>query len=584
MLSCSNLRSFIHLLEQRGDLCRITTPVDPDLEVAEIHRRVIAQGGPALLFERPLGAKFPLVTNLFGTAKRVELAFGPRPRAILETIARAPEVLMPPSLRGAWRMRSLAALPLRVGLRRSWRAPVLECEMQPPDLTVLPATKSWKEDGGRFLTLPLVHTHPLGEGASNLGIYRVQIFGSRETGMHFQIGKGGGFHLHAFEGASQPMPLNVYLGGPPALMLAAIAPLPENVPELLLASLMVGSRLGMTPPLGRFGMSGVAEAEFCLVGHVPPNIRRDEGPFGDHYGYYSLKHPYPVFRVDHMYHRRDAIFPATVVGKPCQEDFFLGNYLQTLLQPMIRLAMPTVRDLWSYGETGFHALTAAVVADRYSREAVGTMLRILGEGQLSLTKFLLGVDQPLDLQDFRAVLRHVLERVVWSRDLVVIPDTSMDSLDYAGPKLHHGSKGFVVGLGPPCRPLGRRPIPDLSGEGVASCEIFIPGCLVIDGADIDVPHVLQRLQGLDWPLVVRVDSARATVASVMTFLWTTFTRMDPFSDLFSLAGPWRQCRRAEGDVIIIDARMKSHYPDELECDPETSQRVDRQWATYGIQI
>src|SRR5678816_4025633 len=271
--------------------------------------------------------------------------------------------------------------------------------------------------------------------------------------MHWQIGKGGGFHYAVAEAKGEGLPVTVVLGGPPALILAAVAPLPENVPELMLASLIAGERLATCPGPGREAL--IAEAEFALIGSVPPKVRRPEGPFGDHYGYYSLRHDYPVFEVQALAHRRDAIYPATVVGKPRQEDFFIGDLLQELLSPLFPLVMPAVRALWSYGETGYHSLAAAVVKQRYKREAMASAFRILGEGQLSLTKFLLVTDRHVDVRNFRTTLEHILARTHPETDLYVFSNLSMDTLDYTGPAVNEGSKGVWMGLGDPIRDLPR---------------------------------------------------------------------------------------------------------------------------------
>src|ERR687890_1213584 len=312
-------------------------------------------------------------------------------------------------------------------------------------------------------------------------MYRMQRFDARTTGMHWQIHKGGGFHYHEAEAAGRALPVTVFLGGPPALILSAIAPLPEDVPELVLASLLAGEKIGTAKnPLGA-GHRLVAEAEFALAGRVPPRVRRAEGPFGDHYGYYSLQHDYPVFEVEAVFHRKDAIYPATVVGKPRQEDFFIGDYLQKLLSPLFPLVMPSVRDLWTYGETGFHSLAAAVVRERYAREALVSGFRILGEGQLSLTKFLILTDTPQDLKDFPKLLEHVLERFRPETDLFVFSNTSMDTLDYTSGKVNEGSKAIMLGLGDAVRELPR----EFRGElpvGVRRAEVFCAGCLVVEGA------------------------------------------------------------------------------------------------------
>ena len=447
----TDLRQFLDRLRRDSDLAIVTAPVDADLEAAEIHRRVIAAGGPALLFTNVTGRAFPLVTNLFGTARRAEMAFGTRPQALVKDVVHLAETLLPPTLGKVWGARRLGRELLRIGLRRRSTGPVTDVVTGDVRLDELPVLTCWPEDGGPFVTLPLVYTeHPRRPG-HNLGMYRLQVFDRRTTGMHWQIGKGGGFHYAAAEDANEALPATVFLGGPPALMLAAIAPLPENVPELLLASLIAGERLPVTSGPGPHPL--MAAAEFALIGRVPPRTRRPEGPFGDHYGYYSLTHEYPVLEISHLARRKDAIYPATVVGKPRQEDFFIGDLLQELLSPLFPLVMPAVLDLWSYGETGYHSLAAAVVRERYRREAMASAFRILGEGQLSLTKFLLLTDRPVDLRDFTSTLVHLLERTEPETDLFVFSNVSMDTLDYTGPKVNEGSKGVWLGLGDPKRSL-----------------------------------------------------------------------------------------------------------------------------------
>ena len=386
---------------------------------------------------------------------------------------------MPPTPGKLWGARDVAREALRVGTRRGRRAPVLDVVSRDVRLDRLPVLTTWPEDGGPFVTLPLVYTQHPDRPGHNLGIYRLQVHGPRTTGMHWQIGKGGGFHYAAAEARGEALPATVFLGGPPALILAAVAPLPENVPELMLASLIAGRRLPLAALPGH-PHPLVADAEFALAGRVPPRERRPEGPFGDHYGYYSLRHDYPVFEVETIAHRRDAIYPATVVGKPRQEDFFIGDLLQELLSPLFPLVMPGVVDLWSYGETGYHSLAAAVVRERYGREAMASAFRILGEGQLSLTKFLLVTDRPVDLHDFPATLAHLLARTRPETDLFVFANLSMDTLDYTGPAVNEGSKGVWLGLGDPVRELPREFRPAVEPPaGTTEVHVFCPGCLVV---------------------------------------------------------------------------------------------------------
>lgn len=586
--SFPDLRAFLDRLRRDGDLLTIDAPVDANLEVAEIHRRVIAAGGPALLFTNVKGASFPLVTNLFGTARRASLAFGTRPQRLIERLVHLAETIMPPTPAKLWAARDIAREALHIGASRGARGPITDVVTTDVRLDRLPVLTCWPEDGGPFVTLPLVYTeHPERPG-HNLGMYRLQIHDQRTTGMHWQIGKGGGFHYAAAEAKNQALPVTVFLGGPPALILSAIAPLPENVPELMLASLIAGDKLKLTDgPNGRhrFQHALVSNAEFALIGRVPPREKRPEGPFGDHYGYYSLKHDYPIFNVERIAHRRDAIYPATIVGKPRQEDFFIGDLLQELLSPLFPLVMPGVRALWSYGETGYHSLAAGIVRERYGREAMASAFRILGEGQLSLQKFLILTDGAVDLKDFRATLVHLLERTHPETDLYVFSNLSMDTLDYTGPRVNEGSKGVWLGLGDPVRTLPREFRTTDIPAGVRDARVFCPGCLVIAGPPFnDDRDAAARLAAhpafSDWPLVVLTDDAERAVRSPMNFLWTTFTRFEPAADIHAAKTRVVRNHLSFTPPVLIDARMKPWFPEELTCLPETAETVTRRWREY----
>ncbi|SFI87980.1 menaquinone biosynthesis decarboxylase, SCO4490 family [Thermoflavimicrobium dichotomicum] len=579
-----NLRSFIEQLKQEKDLVEIDAPVDPNLELAEIHRRVIAEEGPALLFTNIRGSHFPVITNLFGTPRRVELAFGPRPEQLMKQIVQLMPKLMPPSPKALWGERKLISDLFRIGLKPVSRnkAPVLEKQQTRVDLTKLPVITSWQEDGGPFITLPLVYTeHPVTH-QHNLGMYRMQIFDEKTTGMHWQIHKGGGFHYHEAEQRNEPLPVRVFLGGPPALIVSAIAPVPEFLPELLLASLLLGEKLPVVKE-GQ-GYPIVAEAEFVLSGKVLPHERRLEGPFGDHYGYYSLAHEFPVFHVESIHHRKDAIYPATVVGKPKQEDYYLGEFLQRLLSPAYPMAMPGVRDLWAYPETGVHALAAAVVRESYKREALANAFRILGEGQLTLTKFLIITDQPTPLEDFKRLFELIMERFDPATDLFIFNHTSMDTLDYTGRRLNHGSKAILVGTGEPIRDLPSHfEGPDM--DGVRKAAIYCRGALVLETSPFtERPELAQELldhygdQLQQWPFIFLVDDIQA--ASGQTpFLWTIFTRFDPAHDIYARTDLVRH-HPSYRFPILVDARMKPGYPDELEVDPKIKKLVDERWKEY----
>jgi UbiD family decarboxylase len=585
-----NLRSYLERLRRENDLVTVEVPVDAHLEAAEIHRRVIAAGGPAILFTNISDADFPLVTNLFGTRRRAEMAFGDRPFRVVRRLAELAEEILPPKPSNLWKARDIGLDLLRVGTKRCRSGPVNEVVTSDVDLGRLPVLTSWPEDGGPFLTLPLVYTeHPQGKG-HNLGIYRLQVHDRSTTGMHWQIGKGGGFHYAVAEEQGEALPVSVFLGGPPALILSAVAPLPENVPELLLASLIAGRKLAVTEGPG--GHPLLAETEFALGGKVSPTVRRPEGPFGDHYGYYSLQHDYPQFEVEWMARRRDAIYPATVVGKPRQEDFFIGDLLQDLLSPLFPLAMPGVVDLWSYGETGYHSLAAAVVKERYKREAMASAFRILGEGQLSLTKFLLVTDRTVDLRDFKAMLQHLLERTRPETDLFVLSNLSMDTLDYTGPRVNEGSKGVWLGLGEPVRELPSEFAAAELPQGVSEVQVFCPGCLVVDGPSYRQEpeagaRIAQHPAFAGWPLVVLSDEPRRAAASDVNFLWTTFTRFEPAADIHAAATRVVRNHVAYEAPILIDARLEPGFPDELFCSEEIAAKVTRRWREYfpgGVEM
>jgi UbiD family decarboxylase len=544
-----------------------------------------------LLFTNVNGSDFPLVTNLFGTARRASMAFGSRPQRLIRRLVELAETLLPPTPGKLWGARDVAGTLMRVGTRRRRSGPVTEVVSPDVRLDRLPVLTTWVEDGGPFFTLPLVYTEHPARGGANLGMYRLQVHDARSTGMHWQIGKGGGFHYVRAEALGRPLDVSVFLGGPPALILSAIAPLPENVPELMLASLIAGERLRLCRGPGPHPL--VADAEFALIGTVPPHERRPEGPFGDHYGYYSLTHDYPVFHVEQIAHRRNAIFPATVVGKPRQEDCFIGDLLQELLSPLFPLVMPAVDSLWSYGETGYHSLAGAVVRQRYRREAMASAFRILGEGQLSLTKFLLVTDRSVDLRDFSATLEHVLRRTHFETDLYVFSNLSMDTLDYTGPRVNEGSKGVWLGLGEEVRDLPRAFEPtEPPPEEMRDAVVFCPGCLVVGGPSTgEAPDTAARFARhpafSDWPLIVLTDEPHRAAASAMNFLWTTFTRFEPAADIHAARAEVVRHHLCYSPPIVIDARLKPGFPRELFCDEQTASTVTRRWPEYfagGVEM
>jgi len=577
-----NLRSFLDTLRKENQLTEITAEVDSYLELAEIHRRVIDEQGKALFFRNVKGSRFPVVTNLFGTKKRIDLAFGPKPIEFVKRAVEAAERLIPPTPSKLWEYRDLGLAALKLGTKRARSGPVLESKQQQVSLEQIPFIQLWPEDGGYFNTLGLVYTESPTDKKHNLGIYRMQRYDRTTTGMHWQIGKGGGFHYFEAEQRNESLPVTVYMGGPPALILSAVAPLPEGVGELMLASLLTGEKLSTVDNPIAFHHRLLAEAEFALVGHVLPHERKPEGPFGDHFGYYSLAHDFPVFNADAVFHRSDAIYPATVVGKPRQEDFFIGDYLQELLSPLFPLVMPAVRDLWSYGETGFHSLAAAVVQERYAREALSAGFRILGEGQLTLTKFLLLTDKQQDLKDFRSLFEYILARVDWQRDFFIFGQTAFDTLDYASGKFNQGSKAILMGIGEAKREL----VGEFSGPlppGVRRAKPFCGGCLILEAEPhSDNAELAEQVaeSGIfdEWQIVVLHDDV-SYADTTEKFLWATWTRYDPARDTHAI-GSVENNHIGYESPIVIDARIKPWYPKEVEPHPDTVRLVDDRWSEY----
>ncbi|MBJ7449309.1 MAG: UbiD family decarboxylase [Parachlamydiales bacterium] len=578
----TNLKQFLDILRKEKELIEIDVEVDANLEIAEIHRRIAAVDGPALLFKRVKNSSFPVVTNLFGSNKRIAHAFPHEPEKIVRNLLTLITEDFPPKFSTLWQKRNSLKAMRWLGTKNLRQAPVCQHEMPTVDLEQIPLLKLWPLDGGHFVTLPLVYTQsPLG-GPPNLAMYRIQRFDKTTTGIHWQIAKGGGFHYSQAESQNQSLPVSIFVGGPPALIMSAIAPLPENVCELLLAGFLQGKKLSTTK-LNDYPHPLISECEFALLGEVKPFERRLEGPFGDHYGYYSWAHDFPVFHCNRVFHQKDAIYPATVVGKPRQEDFYIGDFLQDLLSPLFPIVMPGVKALWSYGETGFHSLTAAVVRERYYRECMASAFRILGEGQLSLTKFLLVTDQPVDVKDIKQVLPCILERFNAETDLFIFTNLSLDTLDYTGPELNKGSRGIMLGIGEKKRDLphsfqGSLPQP---AKTVAA---FCPGCLVIEVASYtewqDFTPFLHHADFKNWPLIIIVDDLKKSLKNTATFLWTVFTRFEPAADIYSAKQDIHRHHIVYANPIMIDARMKPRYPPEVACDEKTDQLVSQRWSHY----
>jgi 4-hydroxy-3-polyprenylbenzoate decarboxylase len=587
-------------LERTGRLVRIDAEIDARLVAAEIHRCVCAAGGPALLFTRVSGCRFPMVSNLFGTLERARYMF----RDTLDGVQRLVELKIDPTTAIRRPLRYVRAARLALAMRPTYvrRAAVT---VNTTTISQLPHQVSWPEDCGAFITLPQVYTedvrHP-GWRRSNLGMYRIQLSGGkyepdREVGLHYQIQRSIGVHHSAAIEACQAFRVNVFVGGPPAMTLAAVLPLPEGMSELALAGALGGRRVRMLRRPGALPIH--ADTDFCICGTVVPDKLLPEGPFGDHLGYYSLQHDFPVLRVERVYHREGAIWPFTVVGRPPQEDTVFGQLIHGLTGPAIPSALPGVRAVHAVDAAGVHPLLLAIGSERYwpfaesqrPQELLTQANAILGQGQLSLAKFLLianHADDPhLDVYDVASFLRHILERADWTRDLHFQTETTIDTLDYSGGALNAGSKVVIAAVGPKRFELamelpGEMPLTD----GLRNPRVVLPGVLAIEGprhGDSPNPQSVFRNphSAAHFRWIVVVDDSQFVAESLRNFLWVTFTRANPAADIHGIEPFVRDKHWGCRGPLVIDARTKPHHAPPLVEDPAVTRRVEALAAPGG---
>lgn len=589
-MSFSDLRGFLAHLDQIGDLARIRVRVDPNQEMTIIQHRVMALNGPALLFENVAGSSYRVVTNLFGTRRRTDLVFGKDPAGLGQRVLRLSKNMMPPGIKSVFNSRRDLMALSTARMRRVRNGPVLDTVSESPDLNKLPVLVCWPEDGGPFFTLPLVHTTDPETGMGNTGIYRMQRFDGTSTGMHWQIEKGGGFHFHKAAAMNRSLPVSVILGGPPALIVAAVAPLPEGIDERLLAAYMMNRPLDVIDRRST-GHRIPARAEFVLEGTVTPGDMQWEGPFGDHFGHYSHAADYPVFKIQRILARKDAIYPATVVGKPVQEDFYMGEALQAMTLPLLRMIRPAVVDLWAYPETGFHALAVMSVNERYPKEALKHTLGMLGEGQVSLTKVMITVDQGVDVRDMAAVSQALWRHLDAQTGIHLLAPTAQDSLDFTGPAVNTGSRLILMATdaGKPLRhdPPSHVPAPVDLHPDVQATTALGPAFLIVQVKDAcrDIEPLRQALihnPASRQYLFQIIVSSDVPLTDRILVLWGWFTRFDPLADLYPAGRTVAGNRLIFDFPIAIDARWKTGYPKPVEFDPEVEKRVDRMWKTLGL--
>lgn len=599
-----SLRHLCNDLHAAGHLVRLEEEIDPVLEAAEIQRRVYASGGPAVYFANVKGTRFPMLSNLFGTIERARYVF----RHTYDKVRRAIELKIEPQqlLKNPLRYISAPLTAWRMQPKSVSSGPILGQSIK---ISEIPNLKSWPMDGGPFVTLPQCYTEDPdkpGLQHSNLGMYRVQLAGNdyktdEEIGLHYQLHRGIGVHHTAALRRNEPFRVNVFVGGHPAMSLAAVMPLPEGMPELTFAGALAGHRIPMIRQPGKLPIYG--DADFCIQGVVlPGNPKKMEGPFGDHLGYYSLAHEFPVMKVEKVWARKDAVWHFTVVGRPPQEDTTFGELIHDLTGPVIPTVIHGVKGVNAVDAAGVHPLLLAIGSERYMpfhnnprpQEILTQANAILGQGQMSLAKWLLIVssnDNPdLDVHDIPAHLKHLLERIDWTRDVHFQTCTTIDTLDYSGDGLNTGSKCVLAAAGAPIRTLGTELPRDLKlADGFSDPRIAIPGVLMIQspkaGSDYraDRERFCRETRGdfSKFPLLVLVDDSQFSARTLNNFLWTTFTRSNPAIDIDGLESFTRDKHWGCRGPLVIDARVKPHHAPPLVEDPAITSRVDALAARGG---
>jgi 4-hydroxy-3-polyprenylbenzoate decarboxylase len=622
-----DLQSFARDLEKAGELKRVRAVVDPYLEISEIYDRVIKREGPALLFENVRDSDYPLLINPLGSPRRIEIALGRHPGEIGAALLELAEAAQPPQPKRLWKQRgTIREVLWGMRSRRVRRAPVQQV-VEAADLSRFPVQTCWPGDGGPFITFGLVVTKDPETGERNVGLYRIQVYDSTTTGMHWQIHKGGGFHYNKAERLGVPLEVAVVIGADPFLLMAAITALPEGMDEISFSGLMRRAPCKVVR-CKTIDLEVPAEAEIILEGIVPPVERRLEGPFGDHFGHYSHAAEFPVFHVKQITRRRKPLYLSATVGKPPQEDKHLGNAVQEMVGPLIRLIHPEIKELWAYFETGFHNLLVISMDERYYKESVRTALALMGTGQLSLTKCGILVDGDVDVRDFDAVLRALRDNFDPASDFLLLPGVPQDTLDFTSFSMNLGSKMVLDATSGARATLHGAPgadaaavaasaggefphiAGDFSGLVIPSTESAVPAdglpssvadpraldprilsyellqeCLLVVRVEGEGREVVERLVAA--PLgpvkIVAAVSPDVSLSDRDSLLWGIFTRFDCARDLVFTEVQHRGAWTTAHGVMGIDATFKPGYPAALEMDPDIVAKVDRRWHEYGIE-
>lgn len=602
-----SLAACIADLEKHGHLVRIKEEVDPHLEMAAIHMRVYDAEGPALLFENVKGSEFPAVSNLFGTLERSKFMF----RDTLDHIKKLVDVKMDPTavLKNPFQYIGSSAVALgALPWKKKSAAPILYGKTQ---ISKLPQIVNWPMDGGAFVTMPQVYTEDVtkpGIMKANLGMYRIQLSGNdyiqdREIGLHYQLHRGIGVHQQKANELGKPLKVSIFVGGPPSHPLSAVMPLPEGLSEMIFAGALGNRRFRYFYDDEGFCIS--ADADFVITGTVYPGENKPEGPFGDHIGYYSLIHDFPLMKVHNVYHKKDPIWSFTVVGRPPQEDTSFGALIHEITGSAIPQEINGLKAVHAVDAAGVHPLLFAIGRESYTpyqtverpQEILTIANQVLGKNQLSLAKYLFiaaAEDNPaLDIHDIKGFFTHILERIDPTRDLHFQTNTTIDTLDYTGDGLNAGSKVVFAAAGSKKRELAKElPAGFELPRPFNKAKLALPGIIAVEGADFTSYENEEKVlaawtnaandvnfEGIQ--MIVLVNNADFTAANENNFVWETFTKSNPAYDVYGIKA-FTQFKHwgCEGP-IIIDARRKPHHAPDLIKDESVERNIDRLFAKGG---
>ena len=617
-MAYSSLEACLLDLERTGQLLRIKEEVDPYLEIAAIHLRIFEQKGPAILFEKVKGSKFRAASNIFGTLERSEFIF----RDTLPAVKQLIDIKINPLAAIQNPIKSLAALPAAINAlpnKNPISKPVLFEEINISDL---PLINHWPMDGGAFVTLPQVYTEDAdkpGIGSSNLGMYRIQLNGNdyilnKEIGLHYQLHRGIGVHQTKANNKGLPLKVSCFVGGPPAHSVAAVMPLPEGMSEMNFAGVLAGKRFGYTYIDG-FCVS--TDADFVITGEVYPGENKPEGPFGDHLGYYSLQHPFPVMKVHKVYARKNAIWAFTVVGRPPQEDTSFGQLIHHITGSAVSNEIPGLKEVHAVDAAGVHPLLLAIGSERYTpflenkkpAEILTIANHILGTGQLSLAKFVWitaedtqttgksGTEfatNKLDVNNVPAFLQYMLSRMDFSNDLHFYTHTTMDTLDYSGDGLNSGSKLVLAAYGDVRRKLATS-IPENIKALNANAQLVMPGVIAVNAVNTvntettSILTIQEKLKGLGENLlekqglamIIITEDATWMAAEFNNFIWAAFTRTNPAKDMDGVDSYINNKHWGCKGPLIFDATIKKHHAPAVVKDNEVEKKVTAILSKYG---